>query len=239
MKLNQSQLERYQRQIALDDFGEEKQIALLNSKVLIIGCGGLGSLASLSLAALGIGQIGLVDFDQVSLSNLQRQIIYDEEDLLKDKIDASKAKLIKKNSDVKIKTYKLKIDENNIKDIIKDYDIVMDCVDNFKTKLIINDACLASKIPLVSGGIDNYSGQVILIDKDSIFNLRSILPKEVNIDEKHLKKMLRTYPLAVHLVSSLMANEVVKYLLDIGEHLKDEMLVVDALKLEFKKYRIS
>ncbi|MFC1478909.1 ThiF family adenylyltransferase, partial [Candidatus Margulisiibacteriota bacterium] len=147
LTLNTDQIERYGRHIILDRIGDEGQQKILNAKVLIIGAGGLGSPAALYLAASGIGTIGLADNDTVHLSNLQRQVIHYTSDIDKSKVISAKEKLEQLNPDVKITPHPVRVNKDNISSLIKDYDFVLDCTDNYTSKFLINDACVKAKKP--------------------------------------------------------------------------------------------
>ena len=235
-KLTKEQLDRYQRTITLEEVGESGQLKLLNSSVLVVGAGGLGSTALLSLSALGIGHIGIVDHDTINSSNLPRQILYGCSDIGKGKAITAKRILKKKNPDIDVKIYPYKLDEKNARRIIKKYDIVLDCTDNFETKFLINDTCNKLKVPYVIAGVMDYRGQIMTVipgqtkDFKSLF---SILPKYDPNDDKSV------YPLAVTIISSIATSEVVKYLIGIGELITNSLLVVDTLKTSFKIYKIQ
>ena len=234
-KLTLEQLDRYQYTIGLEDINEEGQLKLLNSSVLVVGAGGLGSAALLALACLGIGHIGIVDNDIISATNLPRQIIYGIKDVGKGKAITAKKVLKAKNPDIDVKIYPYRLDEKNARRIIKKYDIVLDCTDNFKSKFLINDTCVKLKKPFVCAGVMDYKGQIMTIipgskDFKSLFDE---LPKYDPNDDKSV------YPLAVSIISNIAASEVVKYILNLGELLTNSLLVIDTLKTSFKKIQIK
>ena len=160
MTLSDQQLDRYARQIVLRDIGGAGQSKLLSSHVLLIGAGGIGCPAMQYLAAAGIGTISVVDDDVVSLSNLQRQILYSESDIGTAKVDAAAAAVARLNRDVTFRGLKQRIDRSTSADILKGVDVVIDGCDNFATRLIVNDLCLAAKVPLVSAAIGQFHGQI-------------------------------------------------------------------------------
>jgi adenylyltransferase/sulfurtransferase len=160
MTLNDQQLDRYARHIVLRDIGGAGQSKLLSSHVLLIGAGGIGCPAMQYLAAAGIGTISVVDDDVVSLSNLQRQILYSDSDIGKAKVDAAAAAVVRLNRDVTFIGRKQRIDRSTSADILKGVDVVIDGCDNFATRLIVNDLCLAAKVPLVSAAIGQFHGQI-------------------------------------------------------------------------------
>ena len=233
-KLNQEQLDRYKYTIGLEDIKEEGQVKLLNSSVLVVGAGGLGNAALLARGSIGVGHIGLVDNDIISATNLPRQIIYGIKDVGKGKAITAKKVLKSKNPDIDVKIYTYRLDEKNARRIIKKYDIVLDCTDNFETKFLINDTCVKLKKPFVTAGVMDYKGQIMTVipgtkDFKSLFDE---LPKYNPDDDKSV------YPLAVSIISNVAASEIIKCILNIGELLTDTLLVVDTLKTSFKKIKI-
>ncbi len=238
-KLSKRQTDRYFCSTFLKEIGEAGQLKLLNSKVLVVGAGGLASSTLLYLSTIGVGTIGIVDFDRINLNNLPRQIIYDEDQVGLYKVDVASKVLNKKNPDVKVVTYKEKFSEQNAKEIIKDYDLVLACVDNFDTEFVINDACKALGIPFVSAGVSGFNGQIMFVSKESKSDFKSLFSTlPLNVPKEIKDKDRGVYPLAVAIVSNIQCSEAIKYLLGIGSSLKDEMLVVDTLKLRFEKYKL-
>lgn len=161
MALTDAQIERYSRHIILKEVGAKGQKKLLNARVLIIGAGGLGAPAAMYLAAAGIGTIGIVDADDVDLSNLQRQIIHSTEDVGKPKVKSAKETMERMNPDVKINTYHMFVDSSNIRELIREYDFIIDGTDNFPAKFLINDACVLEKKPFSHAGIIRFKGQLM------------------------------------------------------------------------------
>lgn len=238
-KLSKRQLERYSRTISLNNIGEASQAKLLNSKVLVVGAGGLGSSTILYLSSLGIKSLGIADFDKVSLDNLPRQILYSEEDVGRPKVNVLKDKLSKRNPDTEFRFYNERISVENVNDIIKDYDIVLDCVDNFESEFVLNDACVKANIPLLIAGVSGYQGQVMLISSKSKKDYKSLFSNlPLNISKEDKEKDKPVYPLAVAIVSNIQCNEAIKYILGLGKPLVDEMLVIDVLNLRFDKFKL-
>lgn len=231
--LSEEQLERYSRHIMLEEIGEQGQEKLLKSRVLIIGAGGLGSPAAMYLAAAGIGTIGIADADSVDLSNLQRQIIHSAADRKRDKVQSAKETLEGINPDAHVNTYKIFVNSDNIYDLIKDYDFVLDCTDNFQSKFLINDACVKAKKPFVHAGIAEFHGQLMTYVPDMGPCCRCIFEKPPV--ENDVKGVVGA---AVGVIGSLQAMEAVKYLLGAGELLTGCILTYDALKAEFRKVRL-
>jgi len=161
--LTEQQIERYSRQIILQEIGGAGQERLLCSKALIVGAGGLGAPAALYSAAAGIGTIGIIDYDRVDLTNLQRQIIHHTHDVGGEKVDSARAKIEAINPDVTVQTYQLRATAENISPIIRQYDFVIDGTDNFPAKFLINDACYFEKVPYSHAGILQFDGQLITV----------------------------------------------------------------------------
>jgi molybdopterin/thiamine biosynthesis adenylyltransferase len=163
LTLSDDQIERYSRHIILENVGVNGQQTLLASKVLIIGAGGLGAPASLYLAAAGVGTLGLVDADQVDVSNLQRQVIHHTADIGRDKVVSAANKLRAINPDVTVHALHMRVEASNVLDLIKDYDFVIDGTDNFPTKFLINDACVLGNKPFSHAGILRFDGQLMTV----------------------------------------------------------------------------
>lgn len=238
-KLSKLDKERYFCSTFLKEIKEEGQIKLFNSKVAIVGLGGLGSHVLPILVSSGVGHISIIDNDVVSLDNLPRQTIYGESDVGKSKVKISKKKMNKLNSSVEIITHKNYLTKRNAKKLLSGHDVVIDCTDNFESKFIIDDACLALNIPLVSAGVSDFKGQVLtcLPHKSHDFkSLFSTLP--INIEQKYKDEDQGVYPIAVALIGNIAANEAMKYFLNIGELLTDTLLVVDTLSNTYKKIKI-
>ena len=239
-ELNLFQKERYDCSTFLKEIGKDGQVKLLNSRVFIVGVGGLGNHILLTLAAMGVGHITIADEDTVKLDNLPRQILYDEKDIGKNKVDVAENKIKDKNPDIKINKLCLMIDENNAKNAFSGYDLVIDATDNFKSKFIIEDACKELGISFICAGVSDFKGQVILVTKESKYSFKSlfdVLP--INIEQKYIDEDKGVFPPAVALVANLAANQAAKYLLDIGDLLLDTLIVVDTKKVEIKKYKFE
>jgi len=240
MKFTKRQIDRYSRQIILKKIGVIGQKKLLKSRVLIVGAGGLGSPIAIYLAALGIGKIGIVDKDSIVMSNLSRQIIFETNDINKEKSAVAIYKLKKINPDIQLESYKKKLTKININQISKNYDLIVDGSDNFRTRFLINDYCFKKKKILVSGAISKFDGQVYTFNfsKKNSPCLRCFIPKmpsNPDIDNCEYEGVLG--PLA-GIIGSIQANEVVKEILKIGETLCGYILIVDALKLTFRKVKL-
>ena len=241
MKFTRKQIDRYSRQIILKRVGIIGQKKLLKSKVLIVGAGGLGSPISIYLAALGIGKIGIVDKDNVEISNLSRQIIFETNDVNKKKSSAAISKLRKINPDIKLKSFNKNLTIMNIKKIAKNFDLIIDGSDNFRTRFLINDYCLKNKKVLISGAISKFDGQVYTFNfsKKKSPCLRCFIPRmprNPDVDNCEYEGVLG--PLA-GIIGSIQANEAVKEILGIGDTLCGHILIIDALKLTFRKIKLN
>ena len=241
MKLTNKQIERYSRQIVLKKIGATGQKKLLESNVLVVGSGGLGSLIGIYLTALGIGKIGIIDKDNVEISNLNRQIIFSTNDIKKKKSNTAVNKLKKINPDIKLISFNKNLTKKNINLVAKNFDIIVDGSDNFRTRFLINDYCLMKKKILVSGAISKFEGQVYTFNfsKRKSPCLRCFIPEMPNnpdVDSCEHEGIIGTLG---GIVGSIQANEVLKEILQIGESLCGYILIIDGLKLTFRKIRLN
>ncbi len=240
-KLDKNQIERFSRQIILKNIGALGQKKIIQSKVLIIGMGGLGCPVAEFLTRAGVGSLGIVDYDTVELSNIHRQSLYNIEDLKKSKVIAASKKLKKINNKIKVSIYKIRINKNNFGKIIKNYDYIIDGSDNFKTKFLINDFCLKSKKFLVSGAISKFDGHIFTFDFRNKKNpcLRCFF-QENEISEDILncefEGILGTI---AGIIGTIQANEVLKQILNIGKNLNGFILILDFLNLNFRKVKLN
>ena len=241
MKFTRNQINRYSRQIILKKIGVIGQKKLLKASVLIIGAGGLGSPIAIYLAALGIGKIGIVDKDTVEISNLSRQIIFSTNDVNKNKSSTAINKLRKINPNIKFQSFNKKLTINNINKIAEKFDLIVDGSDNFRTRFLVNDYCLKNKKILVSGAISKFDGQVYTFNfsKKKSPCLRCFIPKmpmDPDVDNCEYEGVLGTLG---GIIGSIQANEVVKEILEIGDTLCRHILIIDALKLTFRKVKLN
>ncbi|MDP6965124.1 MAG: molybdopterin-synthase adenylyltransferase MoeB [Acidimicrobiales bacterium] len=237
--LKPEQRNRYERHVSLPEIGEKGQQKLLDSRVAIIGAGGLGSPAALYLAAAGIGTIGIVDMDTVEESNLQRQILHSTETIGKNKVDSAEKTLSKLNPDVNIITYNTRLNKDNAIEIIENYDVVVDGTDNFQTRYLINDASVKTGIPVVHGSIFQYEGQITVFDPKNGPTYRDIFPEPPQngtIPNCTEAGVLGVLP---GIVGSIQALETIKLILEIGEGLSGRLIVFDALEMSFHEYKID
>ena len=242
MKFTKKQIDRYSRQIILKKIGVVGQKKLLKSSVLIIGVGGLGSPIAINLAALGIGKIGIVDKDNVEISNLSRQIIFTTNDVKKNKSSIAIKKLKKINPSIQLKSFNKNLTIQNINQVAKNFDLIVDGSDNFRTRFLINDYCLQNKKILVSGAISKFDGQVYTFNfsKKKSPCLRCFIPNaptvEHDIDNCEYEGVLGTLG---GIIGSIQANEVAKEILGIGDTLCGYILIIDGLKLTFRKVKLN
>ena len=234
---------RYSCQMALPGFGEAAQQLLQKAKVLVVGAGGLGCPALQYLAAAGVGTIGVVDYDTVSISNLHRQILYNPSDAGLKKVTVACERLQKQNPAVKLIPHDLKITSYNVIDILKDYDIIVDGTDNFETRYLLNDAAALLGKPLVYGAIYQYEGQVAvwnIKNEDGTFspNYRDLFPQ---VDATQIPNCAEggVIPTLVGIIGCMQANEVIKYLTQTGELLTGKVLIFDAQSLQSRVIKIG
>ena len=229
---------RYDRQTILPEIGEEGQKKLLDAKVLIVGVGGLGSPIALYLAGAGVGCIGLVDDDVVSISNLQRQVLYSEKELGKSKAVCAAERLSALNSEIKIQPYSTRLTEDNARDIIREYDMVVDGCDNFATRYLINDICIEQGKPYIYGAICGFEGQV------SVFNFgkRKKSYRDLYPDEEEMKRMppppKGVMGITPAVVGSIEATEALKVIGGFGDVLAGELWTIDLRTLQSNKFSL-
>lgn len=235
MALADKQLERYSRQILLKEIGEEGQEKLLRSKVLIIGAGGLGSPASLYLGAAGVGFIGSIDADAVDLSNLQRQIVHAAADIGRDKVLSLKESVEAINPEVRVEPLRVKIGPDNIRAIVRDYDFILDCTDNFDTKILISDACVLEGKPFCHAGVKEFRGQVMTYVPGRGPCLRRVTAEVPPGAARPGGIMGATAGLA----GCLQALEAIKYLTGAGELLTGSLLILDTLRGHYRKIKLA
>lgn len=238
MSLTNEQLERYSRHIILKEIGVRGQKKLMNGKVLIIGAGGLGAPAALYLAAAGVGTIGIVDADDVDLSNLQRQVIHTMADIGRPKVQSAKETMNAINPDVRVITYQEYLNSSNIRDIIRSYDFVLDGTDNFPTKFLINDACVMEKIPFTHAGIIRFRGQLMTVIPGESPCYRCVFKNPPPKDAVPTCRQAGVIGAMAGVIGSLQALEAVKYLTGTGELLTGSLLTFDALKMDFHKIKL-
>lgn len=231
-------LDRYSKQIILKKFGIIGQKKIISSKVLIIGMGGLGCPLALYLAGLGVGKIGIVDNDKIELSNLNRQIIYDYNDIGKYKVDVAKKRIKNINKDIFIKSYKLRLSKNNILNIIKGFDIICDGTDNFETRLLINDFCLKMRKVLISAAVSGFDGHIFKFNfkkKTPCFRcyMPELPPNDNNCETEGVT------PTLTGMMGTLQANEVLNSILFNKTNTEKKMIILNSISMRFRKVRLT
>ena len=238
--LNADEQERYQKHLTLKEIGYKGQLSLKNSSVLCIGAGGLGSSVLIYLAATGIGKIGIVDNDRVEKSNLQRQIIHETNTIGNLKIDSARERIKKFNPNSELLTFAQRINPNNALEIIRQFDIICDCSDNFGTRYLINDACLILNKPLVFGSVQGFEGQVSVFNlNEKSPNLRDLLPESPSKNAVPSCAEYGIVGVSTGLIGILQVNEIIKIILKKGETLDGKILVFNLLNMNMKKLSLK
>ncbi|MEI8172683.1 MAG: molybdopterin-synthase adenylyltransferase MoeB [Deltaproteobacteria bacterium] len=237
--MNEDQIERYSRNIILKEIGGKGQKRLLRSKILIIGAGGLGSPAALYLAAAGAGTIGIADGDRVDLSNLQRQVIHFTDDVGIFKADSAKEKINRLNPDVKVMIHREMVFASNIREIMADYDFIIDGTDNFPAKFLINDACVLIGKPYSHAGILRFNGQTITVlpGKSACYRCLFVAPPPAGAVPTCSEAGVLGGMAGV--IGAIQAVEALKYVLGLGEPLTDRLLVFEALSMRFREVKVK
>jgi molybdopterin/thiamine biosynthesis adenylyltransferase len=236
--LNPDQRNRYHRHLLLPEVGEAGQQKLLESKVLLLGAGGLGSPAALYLAAAGVGTLGIVDMDVVDASNLQRQILHNMDRVGERKVDSAKKTLTDLNPDVDVVTYDVRFGADNVLDIIDGYDVVIDGTDNFPTRYLLNDASLLKRVPVVHGSIFRFEGQVTVFKPYDGPCYRCLLPEPPPPELAPSCAEAGVLGVLPGIVGSLQALEAIKLVLGLGDPLIGRLLAYDALETSFRNFRV-
>ena len=238
LALTPEQVKRYSRHIIMGDVGSSGQRKLMQSKALIVGAGGLGSPSAIYLALAGVGTVGIVDFDVVEISNLQRQILHHSSDIGRTKIQSAIDNIYAYNPDVKVVPHEVRLESDNAMEIISQYDLVINGADNFATRYLVNDACYLLNKPLVDGSILIFDGQAtVFLPGQGCY--RCLFPSPPppgmvpNCAEAGVLGAL------TGLVGSIQATEALKYFLGIGESLSSRLLLIDALSMSFREVRLK
>ena len=239
MSLKPEQVERYSRHIILERMGLKGQLKLLQSSVLIVGAGGLGSPAALYLSAAGVGKIGIIDFDKVDLSNLQRQIVHFTEDVGRSKAESAASKLRAINPDVEVRTYNERLLAENAVEIISEYDFVIDGTDNFSAKFLINDACYFAGKPFCHAGILRFEGQIITVIPEKTTCYRCVFPSPPPPDAVPTCAQAGVLGVLGGVMGTFQATEALKYLIDHGELLINRILNYDALTMRISEIKVK
>ncbi len=228
---------RYYRQLILKKIGISGQKKILKSKVLVVGAGGLGCPLLLYLSYSGVGNIGIVDHDKIELSNLSRQILFTKKDIGKYKTKVSKNFINKINKKINVRIFNIKLNKKNINDIAKNYQIICDGTDNFKSRLLINDYCIQNKKILISSAINKYDGQLFRFDfrkKTPCFRcfMPEIPENELNCETSGIMTTL------AGIAGSLQANEVIKSILNMKNSMKENIMIFNVLESDFRKVKL-
>jgi sulfur-carrier protein adenylyltransferase/sulfurtransferase len=238
-RLSADQRNRYQRHLLVSEIGEEGQLKLLDSKVLLLGAGGLGSPAAMYLAAAGVGTIGIIDMDVVDESNLQRQILHNMDRIGDRKVDSAKKTLTLLNPDVNVVTYDTRMGADNILDIIDGYDVIVDGADNFPSRYLLNDASLVKKIPVVHGSIFRFEGQVTVFHPYVGPCYRCMIPEPPPAELAPSCAEAGVLGVLPGIMGSIQALEAIKLLLGIGDPLRGRLLAVDTLDQSYRTFKVN
>ncbi|MGO8876349.1 MAG: molybdopterin-synthase adenylyltransferase MoeB [Acidimicrobiales bacterium] len=236
--LDADQRNRYQRHLLLPEVGESGQQRLLESRVLLLGAGGLGSPAALYLAAAGVGTLGIIDMDVVDASNLQRQILHNLDRIGERKVDSAKKTLTAMNPDVDVVTYDTRLGADNILSIIDGYDAIVDGTDNFPTRYLVNDASLLTRIPVVHGSIFRFEGQVTVFKPYDGPCYRCLIPEPPPAELAPSCAEAGVLGVLPGIIGSMQAMETIKLLLDLGDSLAGRLLAYDALEASFRTFKV-
>ena len=223
--------ERYNRQLILPEIGEEGQIKLRNAKILVVGAGGLGSPVLSYLAAAGIGKIGIVDDDTVSLSNLQRQILYTGSQIGAVKVEKAKERLLAINEEIEVETYSCRLSKINGMEIAKPYDLIVDCTDNYESRYVIDSICKKLRIPMVYASISQFKGQLSVFNYKGGKSYSDIFKEAPEIDITDVSR-LGVLGVLPGVIGSMQANEVLKIILNISGVLSNKLYLFDCRTME-------
>lgn len=229
---------RYHRQVILPEIGTSGQQKLLNTKVLVIGAGGLGCPILQYLAAAGVGTIGIIDFDHVEVSNLHRQVLYGSDSVGQNKALAAKDRLENLNPEITITAYPEKLTTQNALSLFSAYDIIVDGSDNFSTRYLVNDACVITHKPLVYGAIFKYEGQVSVFNYQNGPTYRCLFPKPPEAGSVPSCSEIGVLGVLPGIIGSMQANEVLKMILEIGDVLVGKLMMYDSLSTRFSTFSI-
>jgi adenylyltransferase/sulfurtransferase len=236
--LSADEFQRYARQIDINEIGLKGQKRLKESSALVVGVGGLGSIIATLLALAGVGEIGLVDQDTVSLSNLQRQILYSNQDIGEKKVEAALRRIESQNPNVKIRIFDEGFTKENAGFLVNQYDVILDGTDNFSTRHLINEICVKQKKPYVFGAVDQFDGQVSVFWKDHGPCFSCLFPMKNGHDSRSDPQRINVLNTIVGIVGSLQANEAIKLLTGAGSPLIGELLLINILETRFHKITI-
>lgn len=222
---------RYNRQLIIPEIGERGQEELRNAAVLVIGAGGLGSPVLVYLAAAGVGTLGMVDHDEVHMSNLQRQVLYNTEDINRLKAEAAAERISHLNPLITVRTHPVRFSEENAAELLRGYDIAVDCTDNFASRYILSDATRVAGIPMVYGAVSQFMGQVSVFNFKGGPSYRDLYPEETRMEADASPSELGVIGALPGIIGSYQACEVIKIITGAGEILSGRLLQIDALNL--------
>lgn len=232
--MDNKQLQRYSRNILLTTVGEVGQQKFLNSKILVAGAGGLGSSVISNLASIGIGQIGIIDYDNIEISNLNRQFIHKENNVGHSKVLSAQNWIHNYNSEIKVYTYNVKLDTTNYQDILYGYDLVIDCFDSYESKFMLNSACIQMNKILIHGGVQEFEGQLLAIHPHKTACLSCIFPEhDLGLPPKGILSPI------INIIGSLQVNEAIKIILDLDNISTNEILSYNCIKNQSKRIQIK
>jgi len=230
---------RYSINQNINEIGVKGQNKLNNSNISVVGCGGLGNFVLLGLIGIGINNICIIDDDKIELSNLHRQILFTEKHIGKNKVNSAKEILLQRNSNLQINTYNCKINDQNKNELLKNSDIVIDCTDNLKSRMIIDDFCSFNNTPMIYGGVKEFEGQV------SVFNYKkgkSFRQSFLNLDEdQNFNELIKFGAISqvIAITANIQVTEVLKILLELPNVLQGKLLAINLLKTYFKTYNLK
>lgn len=239
MDFTEEQLVRYSRHILLPEVGGKGQKKINNSKVLLVGAGGLGSPAALYLAAAGVGTIGIVDDDEVDLSNLQRQILHFTKDIGRPKVESGKEKLTAINPQINVETFYERLNAGNVMELISGFDVIIDGSDNFGTRFVVNDACVLTGKTFIHGGILRFFGQVLTVVPGQGPCFRCIFKEPPPSDSVPTCAQAGVLGVIAGVIGALQATEALKYILGKGDLLTGRLLNYDALEMKFREIKVN
>lgn len=240
LNLDPETLDRYSRQVIMDDVGPSGQATLLDANVLVVGAGGLGSPVIQYLAAAGVGQLTLIDSDEVERSNLHRQVIHGVSDIGRSKVDSAAAYVANLNPELDVTSHRIRVSSNNVSDFVADHEVVVDASDNFQTRFLLNDACTLNNVPLSHGAVYRFEGQVTTFSSDGSGPCyRCIFPEAPppgTIPDCSETGVLGVVP---GTIGTIQATEVIKLLIDHGKPLEGRLLAYDATSGKFEEVSIE
>ena len=239
MSLSDKEKNRYSRHLLLDKVGLKGQLKLKNAHVLVIGAGGLGCPILMYLSAAGVGHIGIIDFDIIDESNLQRQILFDSKDIGKSKVLTAKRKLAIQNPHIKITAYNQVLSNQNAIDIFQEYEIIVDGTDNFSTRYMVSDACVLTEKPLVYGAIHKFEGQVSVFNYKNGPTYRCLFPTPPESESTPSCSEAGVIGVLPGIIGTQQANETIKIILEIGNIMSGRLLIYDALQPSFLEINIE